>query len=108
MASADIYCDCCGFTKEWDASRKDWDEFEEEYEIGHKETQSKTHSSPTSLTIADAYNKGIEEGIKIERQRLIRWVEKNRTSIKIDDEFTMHRDHFRSEDLITFINKETK
>jgi hypothetical protein len=70
--------------------------------------QSKTHSSPNPSTITDAYNKGIEEGIKEERERILKWIEENRTGIEFDGGGVMYRDHFRSEDLITFINKETK
>ena len=37
------------------------------------------------------------------RQKVLDWVEENRTAIELDDGVFMYRDHFRSEDLIAFL-----
>lgn len=31
MAKADIECECCGYSEEWDASREDFDDFAERW-----------------------------------------------------------------------------
>lgn len=50
---------------------------------------------------------GIQIGIDEERQRIIEWIEENRSGIQMDGGFIMYRDHFRSEDLIRVVNGET-
>jgi hypothetical protein len=45
-------------------------------------------------------------GIKEERERILKWIEENRTGIEFDDGWIMYRDRFCSEDLITFIKGE--
>jgi hypothetical protein len=49
---------------------------------------------------------GIQIGIDEERQRIIEWIEENRSGVEMDGGFIMYRDHFRSEDLIRVINGE--
>jgi hypothetical protein len=49
---------------------------------------------------------GVQIGIDEERQRIIEWIEENRSGVEIDDGVFMYRDHFRSEDLIRVINGE--
>jgi endo-1,4-beta-D-glucanase Y len=49
---------------------------------------------------------GVQIGIDEERQRIIEWIEENRSGVEIEDGVFMYRDHFRSEDLIRFISGE--
>jgi hypothetical protein len=46
---------------------------------------------------------GVQIGIDEERQRIIEWIEENRSGVEIEDGVFMYRDHFRSEDLIRVI-----
>ena len=46
---------------------------------------------------------GHEVGEMDLRQRLLDWIEENRSAIELDDGVFMYRDHFRSEDLIAFL-----
>jgi hypothetical protein len=49
---------------------------------------------------------GVQIGIDEERQRIIEWIEANRSGIELEDGVFMYRDHFRSEDLIKVISGE--
>jgi len=49
------------------------------------------------------YMFGHEVGEMDLRQRLLDWIEENRSAIELDDGVFMYRDHFRSEDLIAFL-----
>lgn len=46
---------------------------------------------------------GVQIGIDEERQRIIEWIEANRSGVELEDNVFMYRDHFRSEDLIKVI-----
>jgi hypothetical protein len=46
---------------------------------------------------------GHEVGEMDLRQRLLDWIEENRSAIELEDGVFMYRDHFSSEDLIVFI-----
>jgi hypothetical protein len=41
-----------------------------------------------------------------ERERIIKWIEENRTGVELEEGFVMYRDRFRSEDIIAFITGE--
>ena len=49
------------------------------------------------------YMFGHEVGEMDLRQRVLDWIEENRSAIELDDGVFMYRDHFRSEDLIAFL-----
>jgi hypothetical protein len=44
-----------------------------------------------------------EKGIRLERERILKWIESNRSAIEIDAGINVYRDHFDSESLIEFI-----
>ena len=56
----------------------------------------------------EAYDYGKKDGAAEERKRILDWIEENRSGVEIDDGVFMYRDHFRSEDLIAFIQKKNK
>jgi len=60
----------------------------------------------TENAIDASFAMGIQIGIDEERQRIIEWISENRSTFEFDGGGTMHRDHFRSEDLIRFISGE--
>lgn len=43
-----------------------------------------------------------------ERERIIKWIEENRTGMELAEGVVMYRDHFKSEDLIAFLKGESK
>jgi hypothetical protein len=49
---------------------------------------------------------GYEAGEASERERILKWIEKNRSGVEIEDGVFMYRDHFSSESLIAFIKGE--
>lgn len=51
-----------------------------------------------------AYKAGVDH----ERERIIKWIEENRTGMELSEGVVMYRDHFRSEDIIAFIKGENK
>jgi hypothetical protein len=51
----------------------------------------------------EAYDYGKKDGINETCKKILDWVEENRTGVELSDDFTMYRDHFRSEHLIEFI-----
>jgi hypothetical protein len=57
----------------------------------------------TEQAMDASFAMGIQIGIDEERQRIIEWIEENRSGVEIEDGVFMYRDHFRSEDLIRFI-----
>jgi hypothetical protein len=42
-----------------------------------------------------------------ERERIIKWIEENRTGMELAEGVVMYRDRFKSEDLIAFIKGES-
>jgi hypothetical protein len=52
----------------------------------------------------EAYDYGRKDGINETCKKILDWIEENRTGVELDDDFTMYRDHFRSEHIIEFIN----
>ena len=60
----------------------------------------------TEQAMDASFAMGVQIGIDEERQRIIEWIEENRSTFEFDGGGTMHRDHFRSEDLIRFISGE--
>jgi len=51
----------------------------------------------------EAYEYGKKDGINETCKKILDWIEENRTGVEFDDDFTMYRDHFRSEHIIEFI-----
>jgi hypothetical protein len=51
---------------------------------------------------------GCEVGVAEERERIVKWIEENRSAIELEDGVFMYRDHFRSEDIIAFIEGENE
>jgi hypothetical protein len=43
-----------------------------------------------------------------ERERILKWVEENRSAIEIEPGENIYRDHFNSQSLIAFINGENE
>jgi hypothetical protein len=60
----------------------------------------------TEQAMDASFAMGVQIGIDEERQRIIEWIEENRSGVEIEDGVFMYRDHFRSEDLIRFISGE--
>jgi len=60
----------------------------------------------TEQAMDASFAMGVQIGIDEERQRIIEWIEENRSGVEIEDGVFMYRDHFRSEDLILFISGE--
>jgi hypothetical protein len=56
--------------------------------------------------IGEAYDAGKKAGRDYERERIIKWIQDNRTGMELEEGFVMYRDHFRSEDIIAFIRGE--
>lgn len=52
------------------------------------------------------FRRGYHYGIAEERQRILNWVEENRSLISLGDGDSIARDHFNSESLIAFIESE--
>jgi hypothetical protein len=57
----------------------------------------------TEQAMDSSFAMGVQIGIDEERQRIIEWIEENRSGVEVEDGVFMYRDHFRSEDLIRFI-----
>jgi hypothetical protein len=57
----------------------------------------------TEQAMDASFAMGVQIGIDEERQRIIEWIEENRSGVEIEDGVFMYRDHFRSEDLIKVI-----
>jgi hypothetical protein len=57
----------------------------------------------TEQAMDASFAMGVQIGIDEERQRIIEWIEENRSGVEIEDGVFMYRDHFRSEDLIRLI-----
>ena len=60
----------------------------------------------TEQAMDASFAMGVQVGIDEERQRIIEWIEENRSGVEIEDGVFMYRDRFRSEDLIRFISGE--
>jgi hypothetical protein len=60
----------------------------------------------TEQAMDASFAMGVQIGIDEERQRIIEWIEENRSGVEIEDGVFMYRDHFRSEDLIRLISGE--
>lgn len=60
----------------------------------------------TEQAMDASFAMGVQIGIDEERQRILEWIEENRTGMELADDVVMYRDHFRSEDLIRFISGE--
>jgi hypothetical protein len=50
----------------------------------------------------------VNEGSLKERERIVAWIEENRSAIEIEPGEYIYRDHFNSQSLIAFIKGETK
>ena len=57
----------------------------------------------TSDALDAVFTMGCEVGVAEERDRIVKWIEENRSAIELEDGVFMYRDHFRSEDIIAFI-----
>jgi hypothetical protein len=55
----------------------------------------------------EAYDAGYVAGREDERERIVKWIEDNRTGLELTEGVVMYRDHFRSEDIIAFIKGES-
>jgi hypothetical protein len=53
----------------------------------------------------EAYDYGKKDGIAEERQRILDWIENNRSTFELVDGEFIYRDHFMSQDLIKFIKE---
>lgn len=53
-----------------------------------------------------AYDYGKQDGIAEERDRILRWIEEHRNKLELVDGTAIYRDHFDSESLVEFIEKE--
>ena len=53
-------------------------------------------------------NAVINEGSLKERERIVAWIEENRSAIEIEPGEYIYRDHFNSQSLIAFIKGENK
>lgn len=47
-----------------------------------------------------------EQGAEAERERILKWIEENRSGIEFEPGEVHYRDHFNSESLIAFIKEE--
>jgi hypothetical protein len=47
-----------------------------------------------------------QEGVRAERERIIKWIEENRSALELEPGEYLYRDHFNSQSLITFIKGE--
>jgi hypothetical protein len=47
-------------------------------------------------------------GYRAAVQRILEWIEDNRSAIELEPGERLYRDHFRSEDLVAFIKEERK
>lgn len=56
----------------------------------------------------DAYFRGVDAGIQIEKERITNWVKENRSAIELEAGIYVYRDHFDSQSLIKFILGETE
>jgi hypothetical protein len=56
----------------------------------------------------DAYDYGMKDGIAIERQRILDWINSNRTAMELGEGVVIYRDHFSSDSLIQFIESGEK
>lgn len=59
----------------------------------------------TSDALDAVFTMGCEVGVAEERERIVKWIEENRSAIELEDGVFMYRDHFRSEDIIAFIQE---
>jgi hypothetical protein len=59
----------------------------------------------TSDALDAVFTMGCEVGVAEERDRIVKWIEENRSAIELEDGVFMYRDHFRSEDIIAFIQE---
>jgi hypothetical protein len=62
----------------------------------------------TSDALDAVFTMGCEVGVAEERERIVKWIEENRSAIELEDGVFMYRDHFRSEDIIAFIEGENE
>lgn len=53
-------------------------------------------------------NAVINEGSLKERERIVAWIEENRSAIEFEPGEIIYRDHFNSQSLIAFIKGENK
>jgi hypothetical protein len=51
----------------------------------------------------EAYDYGKKDGFDEACKKILDWIEENRTGMEFSNDFTMYRDHFRSEHIIKFI-----
>ena len=54
------------------------------------------------------FNREADVLFQIERERIIKWIEENRSGIEFEPGEVIYRDHFNSESLIAFINGDNK
>jgi hypothetical protein len=59
----------------------------------------------TSDALDAVFTMGCEVGVAEERDRIVKWIEENRSAIELENGVFMYRDHFRSEDIIAFIQE---
>lgn len=59
-------------------------------------------SDPAEMRMFDL---GMNKGMEIERERIINWIEENRSKIELEAGIFVYRDHFDSESLLNFINE---
>jgi hypothetical protein len=60
----------------------------------------------TSDALDAVFTMGCEVGVAEERERIVKWIEENRSAIELEDGVFMYRDRFRSEDIIAFIKED--
>jgi hypothetical protein len=60
-------------------------------------------SKPASMT-----DIAFDTGVIAESERIIKWIEENRSAIEIEPGEYLYRDHFNSQSLIAFIKGENK
>jgi hypothetical protein len=47
-------------------------------------------------------------GVEYANERIIKWIEENRSAIELEPDVYIYRDHFNSQSLIAFIKGENK
>ena len=69
-------------------------------------SNSETSQEKYENGFSDGYASGIAEAarVTVDRNRIIDWINENRTFIEFDAGDGIYRDHFNSESLIAFID----
>lgn len=49
-----------------------------------------------------------QAGVRAERDRIIEWIEANRSAIELEPDNNLYRDHFNSQSLLAFIKEENE